>query len=62
MCIFLCSRLHLTVDLCGVLTKGQVVTDHLKRFHDNVKLVREVDVEKFKQLLYMAVDHPNCTL
>jgi hypothetical protein len=61
-CDPLCLRLHLTVELHGARTRGQVVIDHLKRCDDNVKLVREVDVEKFKQLMYMAVDHPDCTL
>ncbi|XP_059490511.1 inosine-uridine preferring nucleoside hydrolase-like [Neocloeon triangulifer] len=53
---------HLTVELHGVRTRGQVVIDHLRKCDDNVKLIKEVDLEKFKQLMYMAVDHPNCVL
>jgi len=52
----------LTVELHGARTRGQVVVDHLRRCDDNVKLVREVDMDKFKQLMYMAAEHPNCTL
>ncbi|CAB3387808.1 Hypothetical predicted protein [Cloeon dipterum] len=53
---------HLTIELHGHRTRGQVVIDHLRECDDNVKVAKEIDLEKFKQLMYMAVDHPHCTI
>ncbi|KAF4525753.1 hypothetical protein B566_EDAN002013 [Ephemera danica] len=46
---------HLTVELHGGRTRGQVVMDHLNEFEHNVKLIQEVDQDMFQQLLLMAV-------
>lgn len=66
---FLCSKLikntykiHATVELQGLYTRGQMVIDHrniLEENLPNVCFVTEVDVELFKKMLLFAAGHEN---
>uniref|UniRef100_A0A336MYK3 CSON010048 protein n=1 Tax=Culicoides sonorensis TaxID=179676 RepID=A0A336MYK3_CULSO len=43
---------HMTIELNGLFTRGQVVIDHLdQQTYKNVTVIEEIDVEKFKMLI-----------
>jgi len=46
------EEFHMTIELSGFFTRGQVVLDHINsQLKKNVNIVEEVDVEKFKGLV-----------
>ncbi|KAF4533380.1 hypothetical protein B566_EDAN002782, partial [Ephemera danica] len=53
---------HLTVELHGGRTRGQVVLDHRQEFKNNVKMIRDADMEMFKELILLSVGHPDCKI
>lgn len=47
---------HMTIELNGLFTRGQVVIDHIGEVnYKNVTVIEEVDVEKFKSLVMTTV-------
>lgn len=47
---------HMTIELGGFFTRGQVVIDHIDREeYKNVTVIEEIDIEKFKELITVTV-------
>ena len=51
-------KCHVTVELHGTHTRGQVVLDHLHIKDPNVTLIEQVDICSLKKLLLWAAGHP----
>ncbi|XP_015603973.1 uncharacterized protein C1683.06c [Cephus cinctus] len=47
---------HADIELNGMLTRGQVVLDHLKSNKPNVYLITDIDFELFQELLIFAAN------
>ncbi|XP_014271522.1 nucleoside hydrolase [Halyomorpha halys] len=45
------KHIHATVELMGLLTRGQVVIDHLNSHKPNIQLITEVDTDLYKDML-----------
>lgn len=52
-------KCHVTVELHGSHTRGQVVLDHLQMKDPNVTLIEEVDSSLLKKLLLWAAGYPD---
>jgi inosine-uridine nucleoside N-ribohydrolase len=50
---------HVTVELAGNLTRGQMVIDHKKTEKPNAFVIQEIDAEMFKRFLMWICDHEN---
>lgn len=48
------KEMHVTVELFGIKTRGQVVIDHLGEEEPNVTMVTKVDEELFKEMVIDA--------
>lgn len=57
------EKRHVTVELSGVHTRGQLVIDHLKRNEPNAFIIEKIDVELFKNFMLWVCNHevPNLT-
>lgn len=55
-CIKKSAKFHLTVELGGFLTRGQVVLDHLKHKKPNCTVIEELNVELFKSMILNVVN------
>lgn len=53
---------HATVELCGRFTRGQTVIDHNNLHIPNVKIVTQMDEDKFKEMLMVAAGHSGAEL
>lgn len=50
------ENFHMTIELNGMFTRGQVVIDHIDELnYKNVTVIEEIDVEKFKSLMVTTV-------
>lgn len=50
------ENFHITIELNGLFTRGQVVIDHIEQEnYKNVTVIEEIDVEKFKSLILTTV-------
>ncbi|XP_063695544.1 pyrimidine-specific ribonucleoside hydrolase RihA-like isoform X2 [Culicoides brevitarsis] len=48
---------HMTIELSGKFTRGQVVIDHIDEVNfKNVTVIEEIDVEKFNSLILTTVE------
>lgn len=63
-CCFINSKMiqkmekrHVTVELSGVHTRGQMVIDHLKQNQPNAFIIEQIDVELFKSFMLWICDH-----
>lgn len=50
------ENFHMTIELSGIFTRGQVIIDHINEVnYKNVTVIEEIDVEKFKLLVMNTV-------
>lgn len=48
---------HITIELSGTHTKAMMVMDHLKNNKPNATIIKEIDVERFKNFLKWMCNH-----
>lgn len=48
---------HVTVELAGKHTRGQMVIDHLDREQTNAFVIEEIEVERFKKFMMWVCQH-----
>lgn len=53
------TKHHVTIELAGNHTRGQMVIDHLLRSKPNAFLIEKIDVEMFKRFMLWVCDHPD---
>ena len=51
------AQYHATVELGGEFTRGMLVLDHLHTEVNNVEIIQEIDVEKFKKFMLLVCGH-----
>jgi inosine-uridine nucleoside N-ribohydrolase len=50
---------HVTIELAGNHTRGQMVIDHLTKNPPNALVIEEIDVELFKKFMLWVCGHEN---
>lgn len=48
---------HVTVELSGIHTRGQMIIDHLNKQKPNAFIIEEIDVELFKKFMLWVCEH-----
>lgn len=56
------SSCHATIELNGILTRGQMIIDHNRKNPDNAEVIQSVDEKIYKNLLLWTVGHPDGAL
>lgn len=56
------SNCYATIELNGILTRGQMIIDHNRKNPDNVEVIESVDEKVYKNLLLWTVGHPDGVL
>lgn len=63
-CCFIIPRMakkvekrHVTVELTGNHTRGQMVNDHVGKETPNAYIIEQIDVEMFKQFMMWVCEH-----
>ena len=51
------SNCHVTVELTGAHTRGQMIIDHTRKEKPNAHVIETIDVELFKKLMLWVCDH-----
>lgn len=51
------EKRHVTVELSGNHTRGQMIIDHLKKEEPNAFVIEQIDVELFKKLMLWVCEH-----
>ncbi|CRL04836.1 CLUMA_CG017889, isoform A [Clunio marinus] len=53
------NNCHVTVELSGYHTRGQMIIDHQKKEKPNAFVIEEIDVEEFKKFMLWVCEHPD---
>lgn len=51
------EKRHVTVELTGNHTRGQMVNDHVGKETPNAYIIEQIDVEMFKQFMMWVCEH-----
>lgn len=51
------KKRHVTVELAGSHTRGQMVIDHINKNEPNAFIIEQIDVELFKKFMLWVCDH-----
>lgn len=51
------EKLHVTVELSGNHTRGQMIIDHLDKSPPNAFVIQKINAELFKKLMLWVCDH-----
>lgn len=51
------TKHHVTIELAGNHTRGQMIIDHLKRGEPNAFVIEKIDVEMFKRFMLWVCEH-----
>lgn len=51
------NKRHVTVELAGVHTRGQMVIDHINKNEPNAFVIEQIDIELFKKFMLWVCEH-----
>jgi purine nucleosidase len=51
------KKRHVTIELGGVHTRGQMVIDHINKNETNAFVIEQIDSELFKKFMLWVCEH-----